>query len=319
MDLIVGLPLSAVSGPDAEETKTAVKAALSGTHHWLADGVSHEAYFDNVLVASQPVGALYDWMLDSNGKVPADRKALREKELGVLGLGMNTVDLLAVERLVPTERFTGGYQVGVRRLLELSNTHGLYTIAEMDERLRAGKLDTSASLQVWKNDVYSVIDRQWSDNSWRRFAAIVIVGGGSILLRDALSKKFGLLAQFPADAVISTARGLYKFAVMKKLHDAMAFDAGFGGVKLFNTSGSVVLPAAVSSNGYHSLGDLAGLKSAHRPLHIESAGGSFYVGQGAHKFGRPVQSLDLDRLTGPEMLALLYGALSARQALDGAA
>jgi len=67
----------------------------------------------------------------------------------------------------------------------------------------------------------------------------------------------------------------------------------------------------VAVNGATSLGKLVGLKSARRPSHITNERGSFYVGQGAHQFGRPVQNLDFDRLTGsPEMLALFHGALT---------
>jgi hypothetical protein len=59
------------------------------------------------------------------------------------------------------------------------------------------------------------------------------------------------------------------------------------------------------------LSKLVGLRATQRPLHIENARGAFYVGHGAHGFGRPVQNLDFDRLTGsPEMLALFHGALT---------
>ena len=56
---------------------------------------------------------------------------------------------------------------------------------------------------------------------------------------------------------------------------------------------------------------LVGLRQTRRPLYIENERGAFYVGHGAHQFGRPVQNLDFDRLTGsPEMLALFHGALT---------
>jgi len=309
MQLMVGVPLGA--SPDA---KASIKATFAGSHNWQADGQSCFADVAQVMVAGQPVGALYDWLLAADGSPLPDRKSIREREIGIISIGMNTIEMLVVEHLSQVDVFTGSHQVGVRRLLELSDPHGLYSIAEMDERLRAGHLDISTSLPIWLNDVTGVIDRQWPDNKWRRFAAIVVVGGGSLLLEKTLRQKFGLLAQLASveDAVIATARGLYKFALSKKLREAVAFDAGFGAVKIYRETGAASLPAAVASNGDRAVSDLAGLKAVHRPLRIESPSGSFYVGQGAHKFGRPVQSLDLDRLTGPEMLALFYGVLTPK-------
>ena len=82
-------------------------------------------------------------------------------------------------------------------------------------------------------------------------------------------------------------------------------------IKLFGKRGGLVLQSAVATNGARALGKMTGLKATKRPLHITNARGSFYVGQGAHNFGRPVQNLDFDRLTGsPEMLALFHGAIS---------
>ena len=72
-------------------------------------------------------------------------------------------------------------------------------------------------------------------------------------------------------------------------------------------------PTSIVLQGHsvRALGKMAGLKTTKRPLHVENVRGSFYVGQGAHNCGRPVESLDFDRLTGsPEMLALFHGAMT---------
>jgi hypothetical protein len=145
-----------------------------------------------------------------------------------------------------------------------------------------------------------------------------VVGGGSILLREALLKRFNGKAAIPDDPVMATARGLYKYARLKtaKATDdltTLAFDAGFGSIKVYGERGGLIMQSAVAaSGGAKSLGKLIGLKAMRRPLLIQNTRGAFYVGHGVHQFGRPVQNLDFDRLTGsPEMLALLHGALTA--------
>lgn len=57
-----------------------------------------------------------------------------------------------------------------------------------------------------------------------------------------------------------------------------------------------------------------GLCQNQRPLEIKTEHGTFYIGEGAHDYGRPVENLDFERLAGaPEMRALLYGSLTRYQ------
>ncbi|CAG0964638.1 hypothetical protein PLCT2_00961 [Planctomycetaceae bacterium] len=97
--------------------------------------------------------------------------------------------------------------------------------------------------------------------------------------------------------------------------DYLAVDAGYGNTRLFGAKGGVVLPSLVATNGAQSVskwaaGDLRRATHMARPVLIETEYGTYYVGPGAHEAGRPVENLDLDRMTGPEMKALLYGALA---------
>jgi hypothetical protein len=316
VNLWLGLPTATLMGPEAGATQKAAQEFLSGSHQWTADDLEHNLEIPAVTIASQPVGAMFDYLLTDKGEMTPDRKVLfKSKEIGIVGIGMNTVDLLVVAQGAPVERFTAGENIGVRRLLELTNGSGLYSLAERDDQLRADTLDLSTAQPIWEREVLGLIEQKWS-TLFRRFAAIVVVGGGSVIMREALLRRFSGKAVIPDDPVISTARGLYKYALMKaaksgEATETLAFDAGFGSIKLFGKRGGLLLQSAVATNGTTSLGKLVGLKSARRPLHIQNERGSFYVGQGAHQFGRPVQNLDFDRLTGsPEMLALFHGALT---------
>ena len=71
------------------------------------------------------------------------------------------------------------------------------------------------------------------------------------------------------------------------------------------------MPSAVATAGGGRIRHMAGLRVSRPPLCVQTATGRFYVGEGAHDWGRPVENLDFDRLGGsPEMLSLFLGAVS---------
>jgi hypothetical protein len=167
-----------------------------------------------VKVASQVSGGLFDYLLDEQGKFIPERKKAFTSEVGIISVGFGTVELLVVRDRVPVQRFTTGAASGVRRLLEILNGQRLYSLGEMDIMLRAGSLDTSTALPVWEREVMGVIERQWG-NAWRRFAAVLIMGGGALLLKD-MPLKFAGKGHVPNQPVQAIARGLYKMSLLKK-------------------------------------------------------------------------------------------------------
>jgi hypothetical protein len=208
----VGLPLEALSG-DSEVTE-GVRRWLTAEHHWQADGQSCAAVVGSVKITSQAAGALFDFLLDETGAFIPARKAMFDKEIGIISVGMNTVELMVARGGATEERFTAGRTAGVRRLLDLLNPAGLYSMGELDTQLRAGRLDLSSALPVWGREVVSFLEKRWGQ-AHRRFAAVVMVGGGALLLQHALLSRFGGKAYVPDDPVLATARGLYKMALMQ--------------------------------------------------------------------------------------------------------
>ena len=86
-------------------------------------------------------------------------------------------------------------------------------MGELDGRLRAGALDTRATLPIWGREVSGAIEHTWG-RSWRRFARVIVVGGGALLLNGQLA--FAANAAVPDDPILSIARGLYKMALMQE-------------------------------------------------------------------------------------------------------
>lgn len=210
--LYVGMPLEPLTGDGAQATVTAVREWLRGDHYWQADGEPYWLQVDDVKITSQPTGALFDYLLDNDGRFVPDRKGHVKEEIGIISVGFNTVELLVVQDTRPVNRFTAGTTAGVRRLLELVNGDGLYSLGELDGRLRSGALDVRTAVPVWGREVSGAIERTWG-RSWRRFARVVTVGGGAILLNGQLD--FAGKSYLPDDPVLAIARGLYKMGLMQ--------------------------------------------------------------------------------------------------------
>jgi hypothetical protein len=212
---MVGLPLQMMSGDAAREYANQVRQWLKGTHSWDADGKPYRAEIAEVKLTPQPVGALFDHVLDEQGQFLPERAGLLKSEVGILSVGFNTLEMLVVRDRAPVERFTAGRTVGVRRLLELLNPGGNYSLGELDAALRAGRLDASSALPVWAREVNGEIEKRWGTSA-KRFARVLVVGGGAVLLQNALTRQFDGKAVVADDPVLSIARGLYKLLLMKR-------------------------------------------------------------------------------------------------------
>ena len=215
LSLVIGLPQEALSGEQADTTRDSVRRWLVGTHTWEADGQPYSVEISDVKIASQVTGALFDYLLDENGKFILERKRAFTEEVGVISIGFGTVEMLVTKNRAIVQRFTVGTTSGVRRLLEIADSQKMYSLGESDLRLRQGKIDLSTALPVWEREVTGVIEKQWG-SYWKRFAAILLVGGGTILLKNSLPYRFNGKAFIPDDPILSVARGLYKMTLSGK-------------------------------------------------------------------------------------------------------
>jgi hypothetical protein len=209
VQLTIGLPYGSVAGTEGDANIVAVRRWMEAKHEWRADDQPYTVHIANVKVATQATGALFDYLLDDEGKFIPERKGGFKTEVGVISIGFNTVELQVVRNKEEVNRFTGGATVGVRRLLELADPQRLYSLGELDMLLRAKRLDVANALPVWEREVVGFIESKWGD-LWRRFAAVLIVGGGAHLLNNTLPYRFNGKAHLPDQPVLAIARGLYK-------------------------------------------------------------------------------------------------------------
>lgn len=219
VQVIGGLTQSTFREGRGGEMVSAVKGWLSGDHAWTVengkDGSDTDQFMltvDSVSVTSQAAGAIFDYFLDCGGYYIAQRKRDFKKEIGVVSIGMNTLELLVLRNGAPVERFMDSQTAGVRRLLEITDPSGMYSRGELDTRLRTGKLDIKEALPVWASEINGHIERRWGA-AYQRFTKILVVGGGAILLEESLH--LDGKATFVQDPVLAVARGLYKMGLMR--------------------------------------------------------------------------------------------------------
>ena len=217
--VVVGLPHEVLAGDAAEQNVENVKHWIRGIHTWSADSETYSVEIADVKVTSQVTGGLFDYLLDDQGVFIPSRKSAFSGEVGVISVGFGTVELMVVRDRTPVQRFTSGSASGVRRLLEIVNGQHLYSLGEMDTQLRAGQLDVSTALPVWEREVTGVIEKQWG-TAWKRFAVVLLMGGGSVLLRETLPYRFNGKAFLPDEPVQAIARGLYKLTMFQQSRKA---------------------------------------------------------------------------------------------------
>lgn len=215
LSLILGLPLQAIVRDDSTNVVEAVQKWMRGRHTWTADDQPYSVEIREIRATSQPAGALFDYILDDQGRMIPERRSALTSETGVISIGMNTVEILVVREKTVVDRFTAGSTSGVRRLLDLLNPQKMYSTGELDLQLRAGHLDISAALPVWEREVMGEIEKVWG-STWRRFHTILLVGGGAHLLRGSLPYRFKGKAVLPEDPVFSIVRGLWKLALYQQ-------------------------------------------------------------------------------------------------------
>lgn len=212
--VMAGLPLEMMSGDETAANAEAVRKWLKGAHNWQADNETYTVTVADAKCTSQPAAAFFDYVLDDDGFVDPTKRKLISAEVGIISIGFNTIELLVVRDKAPVQRFTAGNTSGVRRLLEIANTDQQYSRGELDVLLRSGRLSTSNALPIWSREVFGRIESQWG-RFFRRFATVIVVGGGALLLREQLVAKFAGRAVFPDDPVLSIARGLRKLALAR--------------------------------------------------------------------------------------------------------
>ena len=234
LNIVVGLPVEVLQGPDARAIVKGLRGWLLGEHQFTVDGQDAHLNIHALLPMAQPVGTFLEWGLDLRGQWARDTKDFTLPS-GVCDLGFNTLDLFTVKGGEVSARYTRGDTLGMRRaatalvdIVKRQYQRGL-SLHEADGILRkyakpgaillamadsaGGTVDirplVRSSLDVAAGEVSSFIEQAWGNG--RQFAHLLLTGGGCLALGDRLRQQLPH-ATLLHDPVTANARGLARLA-----------------------------------------------------------------------------------------------------------
>ena len=226
LSLMVGLPFQMMLGATSKEYKIAVKKWMIGTHEWSADGVSYCVEVAEVNLKPQAQGIMFDYTYNIEGIMIPDRARYWVDETAGLSIGRKTIEFMLTRENSDIDRFTGGIEIGVTRLLEdLNRRYEVqlgcekpYTLGELDMKLRNKRVEKEMlklALDDYSQRVSGAIEDRWG-KYYKRFAAVLVVGGGAELLKTYMPQMLSSKAIVLDEPVMAISRGLYKMALKFK-------------------------------------------------------------------------------------------------------
>ncbi len=235
LNLVVGLPVSVLQGPEANETVRRLKGWLVGEHCFAVDGQQTTLHIRHVVPMAQPVGAFCEWGLGLDGRWRRDRDDALAT-VAVLDLGFNTLDLLGVRNGRISARYTEGDTLGMRRAAQalVQSIRSQYQVGDLslheaDELVReyvrgrgrrpvklsvpGGRQDVShlvaTAVDVAASEVLAFVAQVWGQGG--RFAYLLLTGGGCLALGERLQQQLRQAVVLD-DPVMANARGLARAA-----------------------------------------------------------------------------------------------------------
>jgi plasmid segregation protein ParM len=222
LTVITGLPVAFYGDKDA------VVASLLGEHSATREGRNRQTFKiaqGSVRVIPQPFGALLAAALNNTGNVVNDE--LADGNVGVIDVGGKTTNLLSVDGLTEISRETSSVSVGAWDVARAVRVHLADRCPELE--LRDHKLMNAitkrqvkyfgepvdfgpvvdAALEPMADQVIAEATQLW--NGAAGLDAILVTGGGALLLGDRLRQHFRH-ARIVEQPVWANALGFYRFA-----------------------------------------------------------------------------------------------------------
>jgi hypothetical protein len=229
LKLLIGLPVEVMLDDHrAKSTYSALHEWMVREHAFTVNDESVTLTVSAVSTMAQPVGALFAWGLNEDGRW--DKRQSFHATVGVLDIGFNTLDLFAIEGAEIARHYTDGDTLGMRRAAEhlIQAVDAAYDMRishhKADQLIRSRKpeLHTPQGLVALDDLVNEALNRaasgilsfvqradKWGDG--RQFAYQLITGGGAEALRSQIEDAFPRAYIMP-DPVTANAVGLARYA-----------------------------------------------------------------------------------------------------------
>lgn len=250
VSIIVGFPVQIlVRREQALAVLRGLRKWLKGEHTFTLDDVQVSLEIINMQAMAQPAGTLFAWGLNDEGQWVRNVQDLKTLT-GILDIGFNTLDMLAVEHGQVVGQYTAGDTAGVRRATEILRQEVLhiYQVSishhQADAFLHArrpvlavaeGDIDlrplVQQSLEHAGRGIQTFVESHWGNG--RQFRRILVTGGGAPLFRKWILELFPHAVVLP-EPVTANALGLARYGqrVFRGPEGvAVGLDPGFGGFK----------------------------------------------------------------------------------------
>lgn len=220
IDVYSGLPTSDYLEQDKIDS---FKSAIMGEHNVTIDGQEIKIKVNHLSILPQPIGSLYDQMLDNRGYMIEDRADLMSSNVGIIDVGGGTVliDTLSQFNLDPLKRhqFNSGVNELYAKIAAQIGDVSVHQLA-INIRNRDFIYKKSKRKQFDFEDVFNSVSDAFNKDLVTRMKTtfksmddldyIIFTGGGSQLLdRDYILSEFkdSIILK---DAEISNVNGFYK-------------------------------------------------------------------------------------------------------------
>ena len=220
LTVVTGLPVAYYTDKDR------LRDLLLGEHRASREGRRSQVFrVTDCRVIPQPFGSLLSLALDNRGRVQDTE--LSEGTVGVIDAGSNNTNLLSVNRLAEIAKETASVNVGswdAARMVQgwLDNhcpdlelrDHQIMeaminrTIPYYDEKIDLSEI-VDAALEPMAAQIVAQATQLW--NAGASLSAILVSGGGALLLGPAIKKRFRH-ARVVEDPVFANAVGYWRFA-----------------------------------------------------------------------------------------------------------
>jgi len=235
IELLICLPLSSFHSR-REEYETFLKGSFSieiWNNYWV------KKHFDiiKVKVLLQGVASVYDFVLDNNGEIKENPKAIEilTSRIAVVDPGYKTTEVVVLDNMkydsnydLPLERvgIKEGYARLVKELAKNKKTMIVKQIDDMPAIVRKGyveipnEVDISDLIDVAFSDIAVKIESHMQSTlgDFRNFKCVLVIGGGGNILYDKFNKIHAATNTYLApNAEMCNARGAFKYGQLLKL------------------------------------------------------------------------------------------------------
>jgi len=223
VDLVTGLPVIWFSDADS------LAAHLQGCHTYAVNRSPQDVDI-NVHVIPQPFGAIFNRMIDRNGRL-TDQDNLARKTVAVVDVGAGTSDFAVSAELEYIEKLSGSIDVAMSAVYEqlqrvlLKDPYRMaLDIRAVEKACRRGWLNIAGV----KTDISTIIDASakpvaklvtdWMTTRWgngRQFAKIIMTGGGAHILGEHIRNVYPQIRPVSQNSQTANVFGFWKLAMLQ--------------------------------------------------------------------------------------------------------